>query len=203
MSQDSCRESELSGELRRTDQKLRIERLKAEVRALNGGEMSCGGDVGDDDLDVVEAFWEHVADYERAPQRTLFAQLQESGVALPPEDSLDDAGVHAKLWEVIGKMAELRNFLSHTDHLSDRGLYAKLWNETLRVEDAVMPASESCACHIDLIGSGSDEDILINLRYYADDLERDCWESDVPDDSMPTHEDPPCDRDRHLPSAYH
>ncbi len=54
---------------------------------------------------VVEEFWKRVVEFENAPRGTRFAQRHKAGVALPPPDSLADAELHGKLWEVINKLA--------------------------------------------------------------------------------------------------
>ncbi len=41
--------------------------------------------------------------------------------------------------------------------------------------------------------------IEIGLKYYDDEEERVRWRESFPDDPIPEHEDPPYDRDRHLP----
>ena len=55
--------------------------------------------------------------------------------------------------------------------------------------------------YIDLIGSGSEEDIEIGLRYYESEEDRRRWAKEFPKDVIPPHEDPPFDRDRLLPKA--
>jgi len=57
------------------------------------------------------------------------------------------------------------------------------------------------AWHIDLIGSGSDEDTYLWMKYYAAEETRRQWMADWPDYEMPEHEDPTYDRDRHMPQA--
>ena len=52
---------------------------------------------------------------------------------------------------------------------------------------------------MDLLGSGSETDTYLYLKYYADDDWRQRWMADFPDYDMPAHENPPYDRDRHLP----
>lgn len=47
--------------------------------------------------------------------------------------------------------------------------------------------------------SGSERDIPAWPKYYADEETRQCWAKDFPNDVVPPHEDPPYDRDRHLP----
>ena len=112
---------------------------------------------------------------------------------------MTDDELHKKLWEVIRKLAELRVFLYHTDHLNDRELYTALWNSLLREETTIMPLDPDSACHLDIIGSGSEEDIKIGLKFYDDEEERAHWRKSFPEDHTPDHEEPPYDRDRHLP----
>jgi len=70
----------------------------------------------------------------------------------------------------------LRMFLYSTNHLSDRELYEELWHEVLREEGPVMQLSNDSAWHIDLLGSGSEEDNWLYLRYYADEETRQRWD---------------------------
>jgi len=51
------------------------------------------------------------------------------------------------------------------------------------------------------VSSGSEEDIFLWMKYYADDATRQQWLKDFPDYEMPPHEEPPFDRDKDLPSA--
>lgn len=151
--------------------------------------------------EVSAQFWMSVAAYEQAPSTTHFQLLEESGIELPAPESLDERRLAAKLWEVIEALARLRVFLSQTNHLSDRELYILLWRELLREPVKDMPLDNSSVWHIELIGSSSEEDIYLYLKYYADDATRYKWSTDLPDDAMPGHEKPPIDRDRHLPQA--
>lgn len=64
-----------------------------------------------------------------------------------------------------------------------------------------MPLDESSAWHIDLTGSGSEEDTYLYLKYYADEEARQRWAADFPDDEMPEHAEPLFDRDRYLPQV--
>lgn len=134
-------------------------------------------------------------------EKCLFDALTESGVSLPRPDRLDDARLTAKLWEVIEALARHDTFLENTDHLSDRQLYAELWNDLLR-DEPFEPVPEGVGRGlfiIDLVGSGSEEDIHLLLKHYADERFRQDWQKDWPDDPIPDHEDPPYDRDRLLP----
>jgi hypothetical protein len=145
-------------------------------------------------------FMEHVAAFEDAEWTTNFDQLAQGGMALPAPEDLDDAQLNAKLWEVIRGLAMLRTFLYNTDHLSDRELYEELWHQVLREESPNMPINADSACHIDLVGSGSEQDNELYLRYYADEEDRRLWAQDWPNDALPEHETLPYDRDRHLPN---
>ncbi len=64
-----------------------------------------------------------------------------------------------------------------------------------------MPIDPYSAWHIDILGSGSEADNDLWLKHYADEETRQHWLKDFPDDEIPPHEDPPYDRDRHLPQA--
>jgi hypothetical protein len=64
----------------------------------------------------------------------------------------------------------------------------------------LQPDNANFACHIDLIGNGSEED-HIYLKYYADEDERSQWAKEWPDEPMPDRERLPFDRDRHLPQT--
>ena len=180
------------------DRGKRIEDLKRRAAELCGGEMNVGG-LDDCPAETEEAFWEQVVDYEEAPWTTHFQQLETAGVSLPPPDSLNDEELTAKLWEVIHKLALLRVFIEDTDHLSDRELYTHLWSNSLREETKALPPAANSEYHIQMLGSGSEEDNRLYLKYYADDAARQHWQEEFPNDPIPRHEDPPYDRDRLLP----
>jgi hypothetical protein len=177
----------------------RIRALKSEAEARSGGRMRSfvSPDVP---ADVQEQFWKRVlAAEDDAPTVVPFDELVRSGLALPPPDELDDAKLTVKLWEVIDAMADLGLVLEFTDHLSDRELYVRLWRDILREPEALDPADAARTWHIDMIGTGSEEDTRNWLRYYADDETRRDWARDWPDFAMPERAPLPFDRDRHLP----
>lgn len=66
----------------------------------------------------------------------------------------------------------------------------------------MLPDDPDFACHIDLIGSGSDGDIHLYLKYYADEEARYRWAKEWPNEPVPDHAQPPFDRDRHLPRPH-
>ena len=180
----------------------RIEDLKRRAEELSGGQMRVGtlddypAEVPEE---VEEGFWKHVVDYEEAPWTTHFQQLENAGVSLPAPDSLKDEELTAKLWEIIQKLALLHVYISQTDHLSDRELYTHLWTDSLREETKAMPIVAGSAWHIEMLGSYSEEDMQLFLKYYADEDWRRQWHKDWPKGPIPPHEDPPYDRDRLLP----
>lgn len=156
-----------------------------------------GGDSGDESFEELRRYLEAI---EVGPTTTLSHLLIRDGIELPPPDSFTAETVHGKLWEVIRGMAKLRHFLVSTDHLSDLGLYRKLWEETLNEPtDELTPDMGDCACHIDLLGDGSEESNQLWLRYFACELDREFWAQDFPDVGIPEPAAPPHDRDRHLP----
>jgi hypothetical protein len=179
------------------DQEKRIAKLKEEIEKLGGSTMS----LEDMPADVEEEFLRHVLEYETAEPVSLFRLLENSGQEILPPGQLDGAALTAQLQTIIERMASLGAFLLHTDHLSDAELYGYLYNDGLREEAVLFPENPSYAYTIDLTGSGSEEDNQIYLRYFADEEHRKQWAADWPDDPMPDHEDPPFDRDRHLPKS--
>lgn len=148
---------------------------------------------------VAEQFWRQVQAFEQEGDTVLFERLEASGMTLPAADQLDDAQLGAKLWEVIGALATLGVYLHSTDHLSDRQLYAYLWTDALRTPATILPDDFTFAYHIDVIGSGSDEDLALFLQYYADDDARDLWADQLSDVPVPNRQPPPFQRDHRLP----
>ncbi|MBA3715896.1 MAG: hypothetical protein H0W76_26190 [Pyrinomonadaceae bacterium] len=179
---------------------VRIQQLKQQAAELCGEEMmSIEGE--NYSPEVEEEFWEHVVAFAQTKRILLFEVLVKAGISLPPPDELNEGQLSAKLWEVIDGLLLLGIYLEHTDHLSDGELYVELWSETLRGETVLPPEDSGFSYHLDLIGSGSGEDTLIYLKYYASADERQEWAAECPAEVMPAHEQPPYDRDRHLPRS--
>jgi len=179
------------------NQEQRIAKLREEIRKLGGSAMS----LEDLPADVEEEFLRHVLEYETAEPISLFRMLENSGLELPSPESLSNVEVTTKLTETIERMASLGAYLLHTNHLSDLALYEYLYSDGLREEAVLFPENPGYAYMIDLTGSGSEEDNHVYLKYYADEKQRQQWALDWPDDTMPEHEDPPFDRDKHLPQS--
>ncbi len=156
---------------------------------------------GDCPTKVREQFQKSVDAFEQAKWSPSFQVLVESGIPLPPPGELADAELNAKLWEVINALALMGAYLEHTDHLSDRELYTLLWGDVLLEEMVIQSPIVTLTCHIDLIGSGSEEDNNIYLKYYADEDDRTLWAKEFSDEPVPGRERLPFDRDRQLPKA--
>lgn len=154
-----------------------------------------------DDSDVEDEFWDDVAAFEQREHKSLFDVLTESGIFLPAPDELDDAQLTKKLWDVIHALAQVGTFLHSTNHLSDRQLYTELWSDVFHDPVVLIPDNPDYACHLDMIGTGSEEHIALYLKYYADEEERRRWREEWPSEDIPEHEDPPYDRDLLLPQA--
>lgn len=185
-------------------QKDRIEKLKARAQELAKGEfVSFTSD--DCPLAVQEEFWRRVVECAEAPLTTHAEVLERSGFVLTPPAELNDEELTRKLWQLIVRLAEMNCYLSHTDHLSDRELYTQLVEETLReqVEEAMLRPQPGASFHYDLIGSGSEEDIQIMLRFYSSEEDREQWHLDFPDDLIPPMCMAPYNRDRLLPNWEH
>ena len=178
-------------------QEERINKLRAGLEKLGGNTST----LESMPADMEEEFLRHVLEYETAEQISLLRLLENSGLEVPPPESLDDDALKIKLKDIIDRMASVGSYLLHTNHLSDRDLYEYLYHEALREETVLFPENPSYAYMIDLTGSGSEDDNQTYLKYYADEVYRRRWAHDWPDDRMPEHEEPPFDRDRFLPQS--
>jgi hypothetical protein len=179
------------------DQETRIAKLREQLEKIGGSTTT----LESMPADMEEEFLRHVLEYETAEPISLFRLLENAGLEIPAPDQLDDTSLTAKLQDIIQRMATLGAYLLNTNHLSDRALYEYLYQDGLREEAVLFPENPSYAYMIDLTGSGSDEDNLLYLKYYADEEHRKQWALDWPDDPMPQHEDPPFDRDSSLPQS--
>jgi hypothetical protein len=177
-------------------QEARIRMLKQRVEALVGTEATTFV-APDAPLDIIEQFWRNVLEYEEKDQGLV------PSATLPPLDFPDAATLtgdelHSLLWRKIEELAERRIFLEQTDHLSDRELYSALCSAEMK-ELTTQAVPDDGMVGFDILGGYSEEDIELYLRYYADDLERDRWKGEWPNDPMPEKETPPFARDAKLP----
>lgn len=187
-------------ELDDIDRQIRINELQQEAEELAGGKL-VAWESNDCPAELAELFWRSVVEYEKAPLTCHFQMLIDSGIELPHPETLTGKELTAKLSEIVSCLAGMRVFVTHTDHLSDRELYAHLWLDTLREVTADLPLDDDSAYHIDILGGCSEEDIYLQMKHYADEEERRDWLLHFPDYQMPAHEDPPYDRDQHLPRS--
>ena len=179
------------------DQEKRIEKLRGKLQEL-GDEISHESDLP---ADMEEEFLKHILAFETAEQQSLMQWLENAGLEIPPPEQLADELLPPKLWEVISRMASLGAYLHNTNHLSDRELYSYLYYDALPEPTVLFPENPGFVYGIDLLGSGSDEDTALYMRYFADDEYRQSWAKDFPDFVMPPRETPPFDRDKDLPKS--
>jgi hypothetical protein len=122
--------------------------------------------------------------------------LRARGIDIPQLPPVDEAVLQAKLRELLDAMYEIGIVMDSTDHLSDRELYQYLVDDVLLVE-TMLSSPVGGTWHISPIGGGSDEDNAIYLRYYADDEDRERWQSEFGGPLRPKGK-LPYDRDRFL-----
>ena len=182
----------------RVDQEFRIIELQGMAKELAGGQAESWESPACPP-EVREQFWESVLEFENAPDTTLHDKFTEQGLELPPADSLSDEELTARLYDIINRMAEMHSYLYSTNHLSDRELYTKLCDDIFHDEYPDIPLCNGMNQHIDLLGSGSEEDTYLWMTYFADEESRHHWTEQFPDYQLPAHQDPPYDRDRFLP----
>ncbi len=71
---------------------------------MSENQMSRGGASADDEY---RDFVRKMELFENGPTTTNFAQLIAHGIQLPDPDSISDADISAKLWEVIAGLSSL------------------------------------------------------------------------------------------------
>lgn len=195
MAQENQHDDEREVE-RDIDQEIHINEMRHELEELGGMFTAFETPLSSD---IEEAFLEQVLAYEHGPFTTHLELLNNDKVFLPPPEEITDEAMPELLKALIDALARRQTFISSTDHLSDREVYTHLWRESLREETLAVEPSPNFHCGIDLLGSGSEEDNQIYLKYYASEETRAQWAREFPRIVMPPHEDPPYDRDRHLP----
>ena len=186
------------------ERRMREQRQRHIKESLERLEGLAGGpfpmDFSEDCPDEIkEKFLESVLAFEEVKPVAPFDELVKRGLHLPAPEEMSESQLSVKLDELVRDMALLGIYLSSTDHLSDRELYRLLWADLLREPATLMPHNPEFALHLDVIGGCSEQDIQIYLKHYADDETRENWARRFPKDSIPPHEPPPYERDRHLP----
>lgn len=167
-----------------TERTRQIEELEAELRA-RGASFHVGDQC---DEEMHESFLRRVLAFEDEPETIIRARFAACGYDVPHD-----------LWTLIGRLAELNIVIERTDHLDDAALYEFLL--AFLDEPLHLPNDPETITHIDLVGSGSDEDNALFFRYYASDEEREYWMREFPGETLPPRVCPPHDRDRLLPTA--
>ena len=177
---------------------IRIQKLKQALQEITQGKVF--SDISPNcSPEIEEQFLSNVLSYEQADQVPLFDVLIKAGLPLPSPKELNEPQLLSTLWDVIQSLSLLKVYILNTNHLSDRELYVELWDDLLREPTVLMPSNPNYFYHIDLVGSGSEADIFLYLKYYAGEEERQQWKAEWPEDKIPEHEAPPYDRDRYLP----
>jgi hypothetical protein len=125
-------------------------------------------------------------------QMTAYLELEKRGCAPPMIEDLSDADVTRELTNLLWNLADLGIYISDIDHLDDRTAYADLC-AYCDEPNMFFPGNKNSATHYSPIGSGTDEDTEIYLRYYADDETRERWAKDF-GDPLPPSELPPYPR---------
>ena len=183
------------------DREIRIEELKRQIKAI-GGDSVQFGHVTNFDPGVEEAFLRHVLAFESAETTRPFDALVRDGFSLPPADELTYSTLRRKLWELIHALADRHVFLERTNHLSDRELYGWLQKDALRQGFEGFGVLEG-NWHLDVLGGCSEDDLVLDMRFYASEKEREEWAVRFPDFPMPPKEKPPFRRDQRLPKPQY
>src|SRR5687767_11042623 len=97
-------------DLKRIDNEIRLNELKAQAEELTGGEFA---DIDGPDLppDLAEEFLRNVVEFEKAGETTHFKLLEARGIDLPPPAQLTEPQLRAKLKEIIQALAEMNTYL--------------------------------------------------------------------------------------------
>ena len=152
----------------------------------------------DDDEFEDEVFWAELHGIHDVEFKTIRCWLETNGYQVVPDPSDED--MPRALETLIEALADLNVCVQYTDHLNDRQLYEFLIHpDRLNAHTSRLPNSFVV---FDVIGSGSDEDNELYLRYYASEADRLEWKEQFADDELPPREKPPFDRDRHLPQPF-
>jgi hypothetical protein len=128
-------------------------------------------------------------------------QLANQNVPLLPPAEITDEMLVPILWELLHNLALRGFYVQHTDHLSDLELYAELWERGLRDPAHLPGRNPRGGWFHDILGSWGDDEMQLWLRYYASDEERSKHANEWPNDTLPSKEKPPANRDWRLPKG--
>jgi hypothetical protein len=124
-----------------------------------------------------------------------FKALDDGPITTLREMLLRSGPIPTELWPLLERLADLNVVIESTNHLDDAALYAYLQEQLDQPTEDL--TGTTGVLHIDVIGGFSEEDMLVYLRYYADESSRASFLRTYPD--MPPKETPPFDRDQHMP----
>ncbi len=142
-------------------------------------------------------FFDPIDDAEWMPSRAIL--IKYGFIPLRPAE-VGDAHLCGRLWELNYALAGRRIFFNFTDHLDDHALYA--WLDTFLDEpcaDCPLEAETNYRVDVTDDGSGSDETIQLQMRFFSTEKERAHLQRSFPDCQMPPRQKAPHDRDRFLP----
>jgi hypothetical protein len=131
----------------------------------------------------------------------LAEQLATKKIPLLPPAEITDETLVPVLWELLHNLALQGFYILHSDHLSDRELYQELWERGLRDPAHLPGRNPRGGWFHDFLGSWGEEDMLLWLRYYANDDERAKHLQEWPKDTLPPKEKPCANRDWRLPKG--
>ena len=128
-------------------------------------------------------------------------KLAEENIPLLPPAEITDETLTPILWELLHNLALRGFYLIHTDHLNDRELYAELWERGLRDPAHLPGRNPRGGWFHDFLGSWTEEDMQVWLRFYATDEERRKHGEEYPEDTLPPKEKPVSNRDWRIPKG--
>lgn len=172
-------------------------------------EWSPGEEEAEDDPLGLAAVDREIASSQESPDQSVredwhrpVDQMKRTGFTPVPPDETTGETVTPLLWELLHQLSCRGFYVLHTDHLSDMDLYRELWTKGIR-EDSLMPGrrSRTAMWTHDMIGSYSDEEIQIELAYYASDEERAAHARDNPAVPLPEKKPRVIRRDWRLPKG--
>ena len=132
--------------------------------------------------------------WEKAPVLPI-SQWFEPELKLPAPESLDDRQLHQQLHQVIGRLFERNIVLEFTEHLSDRQLYCLILRDILPAQEKRI-SLPSTYLRWQCVDDVAEEEVW--LRYYADENQRERWQTDT---GLPLPPQSPVPFPRRLPKA--
>lgn len=163
------RDPDESGSAGNADQERngRIEKLKAELNDLAGGEAKFWASP-DCPADVEEANLEDILEFESVGSGiSLFEGLQLHGTDLPHPDKMNEFQSERKVMEVLYALEDLQIFLIGFDAMTGRELYSTLWHRTLWEGCYIRKRHPGAITLIDVSHKMSQSDLLQFLENFT------------------------------------